>query len=266
MRREGFLYETHLHTEEASACAQSWAKDYIKPYKEAGYSGIIVTDHFFNGNTNIPSSLGWEERVSLLCRGFEHAKEEGDLQGLSVFFGFEAAYGDDEYLIYGLDKQWLLSHPQIMDWSREQLFKEVERMGGCMIQAHPFRERDYLDSIILYPHLVHGIEVGNNENDAEHDRKAFAYAQAHDLSMSCGNDIHHVSKIGSATMGVVFDTPLRSIDDFITAIKQKENTLFMPPEHRETPFDRQAKLPIFLYDKQNKARKIEAWEAWGKGT
>lgn len=29
------------------------AIDYIQPYLDAGYTGIIVTDHFLNGNTII---------------------------------------------------------------------------------------------------------------------------------------------------------------------------------------------------------------------
>ena len=266
MRKEAYLYETHLHTKEASACSKTWAKEYIRPYKEAGYSGIIVTDHFFNGNSCISPLLGWEERVSLFCRGFEQAKEEGDAQGLSVFFGFEVSYNNDDYLIYGPDKQWLLKHPQIMDWDQKQLFKEVDSIGGAMIQAHPFRERDYLDSIFLYPYVVHGVEVGNGENEVEHDRKAFAYAQAHNLPMSCGNDIHDVSKARADAMAIVFDAPLTSIGDFTSAIRQKGNyRLQISPDRIKEPTNRQAKLPIMMYDQKGKEHKIEAWEAWIKG-
>lgn len=263
MIREKFRYETHLHTKEASACSISWAKEYITPYKKAGYSGIIVTDHFFNGNTSIPSYLKWEEKVSLFCKGYEYAKEEGDAHGLSVFFGFEVSFGNDEYLIYGLDKQWLLTHPQIMDWDQVQLFKEVDTVGGVMIQAHPFRERSYLRGIFLYPHAVHGVEVGNNENEAEFDRKALAYAKAYDLPIFCGNDIHDVSKVRPDAMGLAFDSPLTSIDDFISIIRKKgEYQLMLPSDRREKPFDRQAKLPILIYDQQNNPHKKEAWETW----
>lgn len=263
MIQEKFSYETHLHTKEASACSLSWATEYIKPYKKAGYSGIIVTDHFFNGNTSIPSSISWEERVSLFCLGFEHAKKEGEKQGLSVFFGFEVSFGNDEYLIYGLDKQWLIAHPQIMDWDQSQLYKEVDNLGGAMIQAHPFRERDYLHGIFLHPHAVHGIEVGNNENDIEFDRKAFAYAQAQNIPMTCGSDIHKASKVTAKNMSIVFDAPLTSIDDFTSAIRGKEKyQLLLAQERREKPHSRQSKLPILVYDHQNVSHKIEAWEAW----
>ena len=48
-----FLYETHLHTSEASACANVSGREQARIYRKAGYAGIIVTDHFFNGNTAV---------------------------------------------------------------------------------------------------------------------------------------------------------------------------------------------------------------------
>ena len=42
-----YIYETHMHTNQASACGRSPGKDYIQKYMDAGYSGIIITDHFF---------------------------------------------------------------------------------------------------------------------------------------------------------------------------------------------------------------------------
>ena len=83
-----YLYETHLHTAQASACGHSKGADYISFYKEKGYTGIIVTDHFLNGNTSVPASLPWEERINLFCQGYEDAKKEGDKQGLQVFFAW----------------------------------------------------------------------------------------------------------------------------------------------------------------------------------
>ena len=47
-----YKYETHLHTCEASACASAKGEEQARRYKELGYDGIIVTDHFFNGNTS----------------------------------------------------------------------------------------------------------------------------------------------------------------------------------------------------------------------
>ena len=106
-------------------------------YKEAGYTGIIVTDHFFYGNTSVDRSLPWEEWVRRFCLGYEHAKAEGERIGLSVFFGWEACYEGTEFLVYGLDQAWLLAHPQIKDASIREQYALVHEGGGIISHAHP---------------------------------------------------------------------------------------------------------------------------------
>ena len=86
-----------------------------RAYQKAGYAGIVVTDHFFYGNTAVDRSLPWKDWVEQFCKGYEHAKEEGDKIGLQVFFGWESGYHGTEFLIYGLNKEWLFEHPEIKD-------------------------------------------------------------------------------------------------------------------------------------------------------
>lgn len=132
-----YIYETHLHTTAASACARSAGSEYISFYKNLGYDGIIVTDHFFNGNCCVPENLPWEERVDIFCSGYEDAKAEGDRQGLKVFFAWECCFDGDEFLIYGLDKHWLKSHPDMMTWDHITHYKKIKADGGLVVQAHP---------------------------------------------------------------------------------------------------------------------------------
>ena len=80
-----YKYETHLHTSEVSKCAFNTGAEMARAYKEAGFTGIFVTDHFFNGNTIIPKELDWKQKVDLLYQGYESAKSEGDKIGLDVF-------------------------------------------------------------------------------------------------------------------------------------------------------------------------------------
>lgn len=80
--------------------------------RKRGYAGIVVTDHFFYGNTAVDRSLPWKDWVEQFCKGYEHAKEEGDKIGLQVFFGWESGYHGTEFLIYGLNKEWLFEHPE----------------------------------------------------------------------------------------------------------------------------------------------------------
>ena len=212
-----FRYETHLHTTEASACAHVSGKEQARRYRDAGYTGIIVTDHFFNGNTCVPDYLPWEQRVDRFCLGYENAKEEGDRIGLSVFFGWEARFGSTEFLIYGLDKQWLKSHPEIMSWSVEEQYRRVHEAGGLVVHAHPFRERSYIKEIRLFPKAVDAVEAINIGNgNKEFDDKAAEYAMQHGLLMTAGTDSHGIEYKRS---GVTFKHRLEDINDFITSIR-----------------------------------------------
>ena len=73
-----FKYDTHIHTKEGSLCATASGSYQAEAYKDAGYTGIIITDHFFRGNTTIRRDLPWEERIDLFCKGYENAKAKGD--------------------------------------------------------------------------------------------------------------------------------------------------------------------------------------------
>ena len=137
-----FLYDTHIHTSQASKCGGSTGAEHARAYKELGFQGIIITDHFFGGNTAVPRDLPWKERVDIFCSGYEDALIEGQKIGLDVFFGWEQNFMHDEYLIYGLDKRWLLDHPEMEHWTRAQQLSEVHKYGGCVVQAHPFRDRN----------------------------------------------------------------------------------------------------------------------------
>ena len=185
-----FKYETHLHTKESSACGKATGAEHVHFMKEQGYQGIIVTDHFLNGNSRISKELPWEERIDLFCKGYEEAKKEGDRIGLDVFFGLEWNFTNDEFLIYGVDKAWLLSHPDMLSWSHTRLFEEVNKVNGLMIQAHPFRIRPYVKDLRLYPFHVHGIEVTNAQNDAPYDSYAQLYAEYYSLAVTSGSDLH----------------------------------------------------------------------------
>ena len=158
MNFKGYLYETHMHTKEASACSHNTAVEMARAYKEAGYTGIIITDHFFYGNTAIDRKLPWKDWVEQFCLGYEHAKEEGDKIGLQVFFGWESGYRGTEFLVYGLDQEWLLLHPEIKDATVEEQYRLVHEGGGIVSHAHPFREEVYIPEIRQFPQFVDAVE------------------------------------------------------------------------------------------------------------
>jgi len=215
-----YLYETHLHTKESSACGVSWGREYIEKYLDLGYAGIIVTDHFYRGNSAVNRNLSWEKWVNNFCRGYEKAREEGERRGLDVFFGWEETFDGDDYLIYGLDKEWLLEHPELRYWTRLEQFRDVRRNGGCVVQAHPFRQYYYIRNILLSTGCVDAVEAANGGNEPVFDALAWTYAKKLGLPATAGSDIHFTEDIRSDTVfGVYLDRKIKTISGYVDAIR-----------------------------------------------
>ncbi len=224
-----FLYETHLHTSESSACAKSSGAKMARACKEYGYTGIFVTDHNWGGNTATDRNLSWEIWVGRFCEGYEHAKAEGDKIGLDVFFGYEAGFHGTEFLLYGIDKAWMTAHPELWTATVEEQYRLVHECGGMVIHAHPFREAGYIPEIRLFPQWVDGVEGVNAahsnsksgaHNMKEFDERAIAYARKNGLPMTAGSDVHTVSLFGA---GVAFKRRLKSGQDYVHAILSGED-------------------------------------------
>ena len=230
-----YLYETHLHTCQASACGRSTGAEHARFYKDIGFQGIIVTDHFFGGNTAVPRDLPWKQRVDMFCSGYEDALIQGQKCGLDVFFGWEQGYGDDEYLVYGLDKQWLLSHPEVETWTRREQLEGVHRYGGCVIQAHPFRTRDYIRYVRLGYRYCDGVEAANVGNGALNDAYVLRYARHFNLPMTAGSDNHYSCagmENAGRIMGISLSQKLGSIHDLVQIILEKQPISLHVPQDR----------------------------------
>ncbi|MCR5716418.1 MAG: PHP domain-containing protein [Lachnospiraceae bacterium] len=221
-----YLYETHMHTAEGSKCGQCAAKDMVRAYKEAGYAGVMVTDHNWGGNTAVDTSLPWDKWLDRFFEGYHHAKEEGDRIGLPVYLGYEATQGHGhDFLIYGFTIDWMKQHPELKTAGIPEQFELIHSCGGMVIQAHPYREADYIDRVMTFPQYADGIELFNaghlahKEGDQDHsiwNEKAVALAREHHLPGTAGSDQHHTKLFGG---GVAFPTPLRDLQDYMDRIR-----------------------------------------------
>ena len=235
MRNEyPYLYETHLHTNQGSACGRFSGAEMAAAAKAYGYTGIIVTEHNWGGNTSVPNDLPWKDWVEQFIEGYLDAKRYGDANDLDVFWGYESGYlGTDlqgtEFLIYGVDPQWLVDHPEIRDADPALQYDLIHRAGGMVIHAHPFREEPYITDIRLFPDLVDGVEGINAHHSSllstahynpDQDEKAVAYARKHSKPITAGSDIHRVTMLGG---GVAFKRRLTSVQDYCRAILNGED-------------------------------------------
>ena len=65
-----YRWELHLHTLESSRCARSRAADMVEAYHALGFEGIVVTDHFVNGNSRAPAVAPWKTRIDGFLAGY----------------------------------------------------------------------------------------------------------------------------------------------------------------------------------------------------
>jgi hypothetical protein len=72
-----YKYETHFHTDETSPCGKVPAVTGVRLYHQAGYSGIIVTDHYFRGFFDIHPFTNWEKRIDLFSKATVRRSKKG---------------------------------------------------------------------------------------------------------------------------------------------------------------------------------------------
>ena len=223
-----FLYETHVHTSSVSACAVSTATEQVHAYKARGYTGIIVTDHFFTGNIRYTSASRWDKKLEFFASGYNEAKKAGDKIGLDVFFGWEYTIYGLDFLTYGLGLDFLYANPMLGGTVRIQEYSRLVRAsGGYLAQAHPFREAFWIPSPKAEnPAFIDGVEVINCNMTDACNNKAFKFAKKHSLPMQAGTDSHNSESYYLS--GIKLKKRARSIHDIIEAIKSGRAELILP--------------------------------------
>lgn len=220
-----YLYETHLHTYPVSKCANATVRESIEFYRDQQYAGVFITNHFIDGNINIDPSLPYEERIRFYFSDYEEGVRIGMELGFSVFCGIEMSYGGTDFLVYGLNMDWFLAHPEIESMKRSQLLALMAEYGALIIQAHPFREASYIDHIRLFPRHVHGVEIYNATNTETENHMAEWYAQSYDLIPFAGSDNHKADR-QTQFGGMQSHSPIADEADFVARVKNRQMTPF----------------------------------------
>lgn len=228
-----YIYDPHVHTSAGSRCSKVTPEDAVLRFKKMGYTGIFITEHFFNNpSTTVPyKDIPWEEAVEQYCLPYERARSAGEEIGLDVFFGFENSYQGNDILTFGLGKDWLKVHPEILDLSIREYCEFARAEGGLVIHAHPFREASYIDLIRLMPRSVDGVEILNGTCSEFQNERAAEYARNYDLAVTGGSDYH-----GPKLMLCATSSPVRfeTVSDFCQAVRELRVSPVITHDGRET--------------------------------
>lgn len=220
-----YRYETHLHTSPVSKCGKASVRESLAFYKEIGYDGVFITNHFIDGNINIDSTVPYQEKIDFYFSDFEEGLKLEKEIGIRVFMGVEMSYKGTDFLIYGLDKEWFLAHPEIMDMKKSEELEYLMNSGALVIQAHPYREASYIDHIRLFPRQVHGVEVINACRNELENKMAKLYAENYELIEFAGSDNHQGRK-QKKLAGMCAEKPILNEKDFVERIKNREMSIF----------------------------------------
>lgn len=200
-----FKIETHLHTLYTSSCAIISAKEIVDGYLAAGYSGLIVTDHYSRDtfrHLHKDTNPG-QDKVDAFLTGYRMVKEEGEKRGLKVYRGAEVRFDGswNDYLLYGFSDELLRDPERIFTMGVEKFYLRCKADGAILIHAHPYRNGGNPTT----EKALDGVEVCNaNHDHEERNELALEFAQKYDLLQTAGSDCHGPKQVGNAGIEVEY--------------------------------------------------------------
>lgn len=211
-----FLYDLHVHTSEVSPCGQIPAAEMVELYAEAGYAGIAITDHYYDGYFQTISGT-WGDQVERYLQGYKYARKRGEELGLDVLLGLELRFADnpEDFLVYGVDEEFLHAFPRLFNLGLTNFAKLAKEHNLLVIQAHPFRP----GLQVAEPSLLEGIEVynGNPRHNSRNDL-ALAYAQKHRLMQVGCSDAHRYEDV--AVAGLEFPRRVKTAQELVATLRE----------------------------------------------
>lgn len=212
-----FKYDMHVHTSEVSVCGRTRAKEVVKMYKNAGYQGLVITDHFNKEYFDKFNNLDWGEKIDRYLKGYYEAYDEGQKYDMDILLGMEIRFPQNvnDYLVYGVSEKFLKENEDMHNTDINFFKQLIKNNENIMIyQAHPFREK----CVVADWNLLDGVEAynGNPRHDSL-NHKAMNYASEHKLLMISGSDFHRTEDLASG--GIIVNNRMKNQDDLINALR-----------------------------------------------
>ncbi|MBR5515631.1 MAG: PHP domain-containing protein [Clostridia bacterium] len=219
-------FELHVHTAENDLVAQEVGANIVKLYKDIGYDGVVITDHYFaifyDWFKDELEGKSHREIIDRWLKGYRAAKEEGEKCGFTVLLGAEVRFDGpmiNDYLVYGIDEEFLYNAPLLnrLD-SLEELLKILPE-NAVVVQAHPFRD----NMTVKPPENIFGIEVYNGGTQELRNKLAKDFARYYNKPMTSGSDFHDKGALGKG--GIITKNKINSIKELVSVLKSGDYTI-----------------------------------------
>lgn len=208
-----YKYEMHCHTGCTSRCGRVDPERIVELYRQKGYNGIVVTDHY----SPMTFTPNWcpQKQIDFYLEGYRRMKAAAD-NNFTVLLGMELrhyATGND-YLIYGITEEFLYNAGNLMMCGVPKMRKFCDKHGFLLYQAHPFRPYIIRRSL----NLLDGIEVYNGKCSDEENARSLALAEKKGKLMVSGSDFHKEEH--AAKGGIITEKAIKNNDDLVQILRK----------------------------------------------
>lgn len=212
-------FELHVHTSESDLCASVSGAEIVKRYHDAGYDGMVVTDHyfsmFFEWFADELKTATHQEIIMRWLKGYYVARNEGEKLGFTVLPGAEVRFDGtvNDYLIYGVDEHFFYQAPLLNRLRSVSELIDILPQDICVVQAHPFRN----NMTVCDPTPLFGIEAYNGGTDMFRNQMARLYAGHYKKQMTSGSDFHNFDALGRG--GILSKEKIRTPHELVRVLK-----------------------------------------------
>ena len=223
------LYELHAHTSECDLAAHASGAELVRIYHAAGYSGMVITDHYFATFYKwFADELAGKSHREIMARrmaGYYEARNEGERLGFTVLPGAEvrfdrSPYGINDFLVFGCDEEFFLTAPRLNELTSLDELNALLPEHACVVLAHPFR----VNMTVMDPTLLFGIEAHNGLTEPFRNQMAEDYAARFGKALTSGSDCHHPTH--ACKGGIETDRIIRTPRDLTDVLKSGEYGLY----------------------------------------
>ncbi|MBQ4087626.1 MAG: hypothetical protein IJC78_05200 [Clostridia bacterium] len=189
-----YRIEMHAHSHPVSYCGEASPKQVVQIYKELGYHGLVLSNHFAYGYGLLSEEGTKEELLEKYIGAFEEAKEEAEKHGMQVYFVAELRFAENtnDYLLYGLDKEILSEAYDLLPGTLAEYREKADLSKSLLIQAHPFRPgMELMDASLLDGIETFNMHPGHNGAIG----LCVKYAKDNGFAITtAGSDFHHLNR------------------------------------------------------------------------
>lgn len=216
-----FKTELHCHSKDISPCARVDTSTIIDKFVGAGYSTLVLSNHF---SRFVKETLGcgtWKEWIDKYLDGYYKLKKEGEGK-INVLLGMELRLDENnnDYLIFGITEEFLRKNEDFYALNIWQLRELTKENSLLLVQAHPFRD----GMTVTHPHALDGVEVfnGHRGHDSRNDI-ADAWASKYGLIKTSGTDFHY--DYAPANAGIITDFEITDMDTLVKVLREGNYSL-----------------------------------------